>query len=206
MKQFFFILLSALLLATSSCSDNKKEEVVKKDSLNLDEAKLRDPKNYFKDCKMLFDKAQYMDSVLYTQTELDKESANKAIKAFTDYAYYCANDSLSPIFLIKTAQVAVAINNITQAKVTLEKCIQDYSRFEGIPSAMFLLAQLYDEKEQLNNEAEAKRLYEAIITNYPNCPEVESAKGAIKFLGMTDKEIIRELKKQEKQTPNVTIQ
>ena len=206
MKQLIFILLSSIFLLSSSCSDNKKEEALKKDSLNLDESKLRDPKNYFKDCKMLFEKAQYMDSVLYTQTDLDKESANQAIKAFTDYAYYCANDSLSPVFLIKTAQVAVAINNITQAKVTLEKCIQDYSRFEGIPSAMFLLAQLYDEKEQLNNEAEARRLYEAIIANYPNSPEVESAKGAIKFLGMTDKQIIRELKRQEKDEPKVSIQ
>lgn len=198
-------LLSIILLLTA-CSDGKKESTQNKDSLAADDARLRDPKNYFKDCKRLFANAQYMDSVLYTQNEIDPVSANKAIKAFTDYAYYCANDSLSPIFLIKTAQVAIAINNISQAKVTLEKCIQDYSRFEGIPAAMFLLAQLYDEKEQLNNEAEARRLYEEIIANYPNSPEVESAKGAIKFLGMTDKEIIRELKKQEKQAPKVTIQ
>jgi len=206
MKTIGLSFLAAMLLMLSACSDAKKETSQNKDSLDVDEARLRDPKNYFKDCKRLFASAQYMDSVLYTQNELDKASANKAIKAFTDYAYYCANDSLSPIFLIKTAQVAIAINNITQAKVTLEKCIQDYSRFEGIPAAMFLLAQLYDEKEQLNNEAEARRLYEEIVTNYPTSPEAESAKGAIKFLGMTDKEIIRELKKQEKEAPKVTIQ
>ncbi|MBK9283873.1 MAG: tetratricopeptide repeat protein [Sphingobacteriaceae bacterium] len=200
----YFILLVNLLML--SCSDKEKEKVTVKDSIITDDDKYRDPKNYFKDCKALFAKAQKLDSILYTQEELDKNTANQAIKAFTDYAYYCKNDSLSPIFLIKTAQVALAINNVTQAKVNLEKCIQDYYQFEGIASAFFLLGQLYDEKEYLNNEEEARRIYQELIDRYPNSPEAESAKGAIKYLGMTDKEIINELKREAKSQPKVTIQ
>jgi hypothetical protein len=203
MNKIICILFPALFLF--SCGgDKEKETKVNKDSLS-DADLMKDPKNYFKDCKALFAKATKLDSILYTQTELNKNTASDAIKAFSDYAYYCSNDSLSPIFLIKTAQVAVAINNITQAKLTLEKCIEMYPKFEGLPAAMFLLGQLYDEKEYLNNEAEAKRIYEEIIAKFPNSPEAESAKGAIKFLGMTDKQIINQLKQEQNSTPKVSI-
>jgi len=195
----FFILLS-------SCG-NKKEEVkaqkIADDSI-LGDAPL-DPKNYFKDCKRLFDHAQEVDSILYTKTEVNKVLANKAIKAFTDYAYYCHNDSLSPIFLIKAGQVAQSINNAPQAKVVLEKCIEEYPNFEGIPTALFLLGQLYDEKIYLNNEEEARRLYTEIVNKYPNSPEAESAKGALRFIGKTDKEIIEELKKDLVKQKNTSV-
>jgi outer membrane protein assembly factor BamD (BamD/ComL family) len=204
MNKIFYILFPALFLF--SCGgDKEKENKVNKDSL-ADAELMKDPKNYFKDCKALFAKATKVDSILYTQTEINKNTANEAIKAFSDYAYYCANDSLSPIFLIKTAQVAVAINNIVQAKLTLEKCIETYPKFEGLPAAMFLLGQLYDEKEYLNDEQEAKRIYEDLIAKYPNSPEAESAKGAIRFLGMSDKQIINQLNQEKNSTPKVNIQ
>lgn len=199
MKQSFLIICFFSFLV-ASCGDSNSEKKGNKDSTsNLD------PKNYFKDCKRLFGNAQKMDSILYTQTELDPTSANNAIKAFTDYAYYCGNDSLSPIFLIKTGQVATAINNIPQAQKALEKCLEAYPNFEGKTTAMFLLAQLYDEKAYLNNEEEARRLYEEIINNYPNSAEVESARGALKLIGKSDKEIMEELKKQAKEEPKVQI-
>lgn len=201
-------ILCLVAMAQFFCScgvDKPKEEKGNRDSVT-DENVMKDPKNFFRDCKYLFAKASRLDSILYTQTELNVQTANEAIKSFTDYAYYCANDSISPVFLIKTAQIASTINNITQAKMTLEKCIQDYQNFEGLPTAIFLLAQLYDEKEYLNNEQEAKRLYEEVIARFPDSPEAESARGAIKFLGLTDKEIIKKLKQEQNKSSKVTIQ
>lgn len=204
MKHLFCIIALASLFSLTSCSDEKKEtaNVSDRDSTN---PFYLDPKNYLRDCKRLFSNAQYMDSVLYVQTELDARTANKAIKAFTDYAYYCGNDSLSPVFLIKTGQVAMAINNVPQAKLAFEKCIESYPNFEGKPSAMFLLARLYDERTFLNNEEEARRLYQEIIDKYPKSPEVESAKGALKLIGKTDEQILEEFKKQEKEKNKVQI-
>ncbi len=162
----------------------------------------RDPKNYFRDCKLLLNEATRMDSTLYQQLEVNQALGNEAIKAFTDYAYYCGNDSLSPIFLIKTAQIATSLNNIPQAKIALDKCIADYPKFKSVSAAIFLLAQLYDEQNYLNNEEEARRLYQEIIDKYPNSAEASSAKGALKFIGKTDKEMIDQLKKEGK---NISI-
>lgn len=162
------------------------------------DSNLRSPKNYIGDCKNLAKEARRMDSILLLQTEMDIPSAQKAIIAFTDFAFYCNSDSLSPVYLIKTAQVARAINNIPQAKLVLDKCIDDYPAFKNRAAALFLLAQLYDDPGYLNNEEEARKIYQKIIDEYPKSDWASSAKGAIRFIGKTDDEIMRELTKKKK--------
>jgi len=151
----------------------------------------------YTDCNHSLAEAKRMDSILLGQLEVDPPSANRAIKAFTDYAYYCQNDSLSPVFLIKAAQVARTISNFNQAKIVLDFCIENYPHFRDRPAALFLLAQLYDEDTPLNNETEARRIYEQIIKEYPKSDWAVSAKGAIRFLGKSDEEMMREISKQK---------
>ena len=120
-NQARLILFLSVLIVFSACTSSPTSSDTTestKDSLAPTQTKKAD---YLTDCKNLYKEVRFMDSVLLTQTEVVYESANKAIKAFTDFAYYCASDSLSPIYLIKTAQIARVINNIPQAKVVLEK-------------------------------------------------------------------------------------
>ena len=147
------------------------------------------------DCEKLLVNAKKMDSTLLKALEVKPDIATKAIKAFTNFVYFCSNDSLCPIYLIKTAQVAQAVNNIAQAKVALDKCITNYPESVHQPAALFLLAQLYDEVNYLNDEKEAKILYQKIIKNYPKSDWAKSAKGALSFIGKTDDEIMQQLKK-----------
>ncbi len=198
MKTYFIQgILITIFFFFFSCSNNPgKETNDLKKNTNVD-SNAHLAKNYFTDCSKLIAEARRMDSILLNETEINKVSANKAIKAFTDYAYYCQSDSLCPVYLIKTAQVARVVNNIPQAKLALDKCIQSYPSFKSRPAALFLLAQLYDENTYLNNEAEAKKLYEEIINDYPKSDWAVSAKGAINFIGKSDAEILRELKKKQ---------
>ncbi|MDI1356414.1 MAG: tetratricopeptide repeat protein [bacterium] len=192
------ILWSVLLLVTiftvacSNSSENNRSSTVPK--LGADSIS-RSNKTFLTDCKILYQEAHRLDSVLMHQTEMDKPSANAAIKAFVDFANYCHQDTLSPVFLIKTAQVAKAINNIPQAKLVLDKCVKDYPLFRDRDAALFLLAQLYDEDNYMNDEVEARRIYEQIISEYPKSDWALSAKGAIHFLGKSDEQIMKELKK-----------
>ena len=189
--------IATLLVFSFSCSnDPAPVTAVEKPGIKSDTGRLAI--NYLTDCKKLFAEARKMDSVLLRQTETDKPSANSAIKAFTDFAFYCQSDSLSPMYLIKTAQVARAINNIPQAKLALDRCIETYPAFKNRPAALFLLAQLYDENTYLSNEAEAKKIYEQIINEYPKSDWALSAKGAIAFLGKSDEQILKELKSKSK--------
>ena len=190
---FFF------LLACASTED-QKTNVAQKDSANVSttsDSLIRSNKMYLSDCKKLLAEAKKMDSTLLKELEVKTEVAKKAIKAFTDFSFYCGSDSLCPIYLIKTAQVAQSINNIPQAKIVLDKCIADHPRSIHRPAALFLLAQLYDEAAFLNNEAEAKRLYQLVIDEYPKSDWAKSAKGALTFVGRSDAQIMEELKKKK---------
>lgn len=192
---------SSLVILLSFLFSCKSEPPVASQSANskpnTDRA-TRSLKNYIGDCKNLAKEARRLDSILLLQTEIDIPSAQKAIIAFTDFAYYCNSDSLSPVYLIKTAQVARAINNLPQAKLVLDKCIDDYPAFKNRAAALFLLAQLYDEPGYLNNEEEARKIYQKIIDEYPKSDWASSAKGAIRFIGKSDDEIMRELTKKKK--------
>jgi TolA-binding protein len=149
-------------------------------------------------CLNIRREALKMDSTLMQQTEINQLVADNAMKAFTDLVWYCGNDSLSPVYLIKTAQVARAVNNIPQAKASLEKCISEYPQFTNRPAALFMMGQLYDEASYLNDEHEAKKYYQKIIDEYPSSEWVTSARAAISYLGKTDDEIMKELKKKQK--------
>jgi outer membrane protein assembly factor BamD (BamD/ComL family) len=193
-KQFIWVLVTTLILA--SCTDKGNKEtlatVAAADSSNK-------PKpSYLGQCRKLFAEARKMDSILLQQNDIDKPSADKAIVAFTDFAYYCQSDSMSPVYLIKSAQVARAIENIPQAKKVLDHCIENYPSFKDRPAALFLLAQLYDEHNYLNDENEARKLYQQILDDYPKSPWAASAKGAIDFIGKSDDEIMQEITKKKK--------
>lgn len=191
MVRFTLFVLTALFLF--SCSEEKKEAVAETTSPAAVPAS-----GFMADCNKLKRQAFRMDSILLGQTEMDEASAKKAIVAFTEFANGCENDTLVPVYLIKTAQVARAINNIPQAKIALDHCIATYTNFRDRPAAIFLMAQLYDEVTYLNDEQKARELYQKIIDEYPKSPWASSAKGALLFIGKSDREIMEELKRKQK--------
>ena len=61
-----------------------------------------------------------------------------------------------------------------------------------------MLAQVYDDASMLNNETEAKKIYEQIIKEYPNTAWERDAKVCIKNLGKTDEQLVKEFLKNNK--------
>jgi tetratricopeptide (TPR) repeat protein len=147
------------------------------------------------DCGVAYKEVLALDSVLMQHAEINQAVANEAIKKFADFAYYCESDSLSPVYLIKVAQIALAINNPNQAKVVLEKCIDNYPKFNNRPVAIFLMAQLYHEPKWLNNPDEARKWYQKIIDDFPKTDWSTSAAAAMQLIGKTDEQIIQEFEK-----------
>lgn len=195
MRSLFVYSLPLFLVACSTkTEENKITNEPKKDSVTV--AKVDTTTN--RDCKVLYHNARSIDSTIMQKLDMDMSLASKAIKAFADYAFYCESDTLSPVYLIKGAQIAISINNANQAKVLLDRCISNYPKFRNKPAAIFLLAQLYDEQHLLNNEEEAKKLYEQLIFEYPKSEWAANAKGALKLMGKTDQEIINEFNQKNK--------
>ncbi len=196
LKQLLIILLAAFIvfLMFINCSGTKTEEKVevKKDSIQSGNSV------YTNDCRTLYVDAVKNDSIILAATDLNPDVGNKAIKAFADFAFYCKNDTLAPVFLLKAGQIAASINNLPQAQVCFEKCYKDFPDFKNRGAAMFLLAQLYDEVTQLNDEEQARELYGNIINSFPNTEWAKNADAARALIGKTDEQIIKEFEAKNK--------
>jgi TolA-binding protein len=195
LKQILIILFAAFVvfLMFVNCTGNKTEDQAKVE-LKKDSTP---PTNsvYTNECRTLYLDALKNDSIILAATEVDPKVGNKAIKAFADFAFYCPNDTLAPVFLLKAGQIASSINNIPQAQICFEKCYKDFPDFRNRGAAMFLLAQLYDEANLLNDEEKARELYSKIIGEFPRTEWAAQADAARSLLGKTDEQIIKEFEK-----------
>lgn len=193
MKKSIIKLLSiiAITAITASCGSDKTEQQTvtdKKDSILVNH----------KSCATYYAEAKAIDSVLMKANNLQKDVAERAINTFNLYASECGNDSLAPVYLLKAGQVAQSIGNYKQAEILLKKCSESFPNFRNRGAVLFVLAQLYDDATMLNNEAEAKKIYEDIIKTYPKSAWERDAKASIQNLGKTDEQLIQEFLKKNK--------
>lgn len=185
-----FVSVCVLLASCNSTPKEQTEKVIAADSLSTTPDA--------GECGKLYAQAKASDEILMRALTLDKTVATKAINDFNAYASVCKNDSLAPVFLVKAGQVAQAIGNFNQAQAMLNKCVNGYTQFKNRGAALFLLAQLYDDPKMLNNEEEAKKIYEQIISEYSKTSYATDARAAIQNLGKTDEQLIQEFLKKGK--------
>ncbi len=194
LQNILILILAAFVvfLMFYNCTGAKTEEQPKTE---VKDSTQKTNSAYTNECRTLYLDACKNDSIILTATELDKKVANKAIKAFADFSFYCPTDTLAPIFLLKAGQIAQSINNLPQAQLSFERVINDFPNFKNRGAAMFLLAQLYDEPAMLNDEEKARELYGQIINTFPNTDWAKNASDARTLLGKTDEQIIKEFEK-----------
>ncbi len=136
-----------------------------------------------------------LDNILLKATILNKEVAENAINVFYNFAINCKQDTLAPVFLLKSGQVAQSIKKYTQAQSCFKTCIDEFPKFKGRGAAMFLLAQLYDDSSMLNNESEARTIYHQIIREYPSTSFASDARACLQNIGKSDEELVKEFLK-----------
>ncbi len=191
----YFILILSILTFVSCKNESETKQVQTTTESGFKDQLINDT---VRDCAAYYKAAAKMDSILLKSLEIENNTASEALRTFVDFAFYCESDTMSPVYLIKAAQVAMSINNTEQARIVLDRCINNYPRFKNKPAALFLLAQLYDEPRMLNDEAEARKLYEQIVYDYPKSDWAASAKAALQLIGKTDEQILEEFKKKNK--------
>jgi TolA-binding protein len=179
-----------------NCTGNKTEDQTKTEAKKDSTAQTNSV--YTNECRALYLDALKNDSIILAAIEVNPAVGNTAIKSFADFAFYCQNDSLAPIFLLKAGQIAASINNLPQAQVCYEKCYKDFPDFNNRGAAMFLLAQLYDEVSQLNDEDKARELYGKIINEFSGTEWAKQADAARALIGKTDEQIIKEFEAKSK--------
>ena len=186
----YLILLSALFLLPFCTGGDRQREAASNDT----STPVNPSKRPVRDCVKLKTSALQMDSLLLAAVEAHDSTGIKAVTAFMAFANNCPYDSLSPVYLIKAAQVARAVDRLPQARNALEICIREHKDFRDRPAAIFLLAQLFEEHSFMQDRDEAHKLYDQIIEEYPKSVWAQNAKAATQMIGKSEEEIIQMLK------------
>ena len=129
--------------------------------------------------------------VINEDMTLNNEVATQLVAAYTDYANKNVDDEKSPEYLFKALELAVNMKDANTSLDILSRMENNYTQNEKTPTAIFMVASLICE-DVLGDYGKAKGMYEKIIQKYPDCEWVETAEHAIKNLGKTPEELIRE--------------
>ena len=172
MKNIIYIFIIAAIF--TACNISVKTE---KNALNKEIAKTE---------QVLFDSISY---------NLDIKKAELLISKYNRYAKLYDNDSLAPIYLIKSADLCIATKKYEKAVEIYDNIYKNYNSFEKAPQALFLEAMTY--ADYLKNESVAEMKYKEFIKKYPNHELTDDAKKSIEFLGKTPKEILEILQSKD---------
>lgn len=142
---------------------------------------------------------QIMDTVLYSITDpktqrLTPGVARQYMSLANIYAKSKPDASESPEMLYKAGEIARSIGAYQEA-LNIYATIESYfPQYEKAPKALFMQAFTY--AEDLNNEEQARTLYERFIEKYPNDDFVDDAQILLETLGKSDEEIFQQLESQ----------
>lgn len=134
-----------------------------------------------------------LETKMHASLSIDKSVGQVAAQQYFNYAETFQDDSLTPGYLFKGAEIATAIQDYANALRAYEKITTAYPEFQYARESLYLQGFLLD--NYLNDDAKAKVVYEKFLSNYTTGPYVEDAKAAIANLGKSDEELIKQFQK-----------
>lgn len=142
---------------------------------------------------------QVMDSILYSITDPETQrlipsTARQYMGLASIYARAKPDAPESPEKLYKAGEIARSIGAYQEALNIYANIESYFPQYEKAPKALFMQAFTY--AEDLNDEVQARALYERFIEKYPDDDFVDDAQILLESLGKTDEEIFQQLESQ----------
>ena len=157
MKKLTLITIAALL--TVACGPSKEERI-----------------NQIED---------FEDSIFESAIAADPETADQLTALYVAFADKYPNDSLSPQYLMKGADMQSNVLHTERALELFDRVINDYPDFEEVPMCFFLKGNALELNSQID---EAKAAYEEFIAKYPDHFMADDARRMLPIIGMSDEE------------------
>ena len=164
MKRFGLSILMLFILVFSACTDQRQQKI---DLITGEE------KQYF----------EQMTQPISTET------VDRLVQLYAAFAADYPNDSLTPIYLFKEADLLMNTSRGLEAIQVLDTLIEKYDDPVLIPQAMHMKAFIYDDK--LHRYEMARICYEALITKYPEHELSKNAEQYLPLIGLSDEELTK---------------
>lgn len=136
-----------------------------------------------------------MENDLKKAEKIDTNLVVNLINAYQNFASRYSKDSLAPEFLYKAAGVAVGFNKGTQAISIYQDIETKYPAYLKLPECLFMEAFTYE--NVIRNTAMASELYNKFLSKYPTHDLSDDAASALKYLGKSPDEMIKEFEKMQ---------
>lgn len=141
-----------------------------------------------------------LDKAMGGAAVTDKTKAEEFIKTSEELAALVekSNPDQYVDVLLKAAGLAKTIGNPQKAIELYTKVAAGLPQHKKAPTALFMIG--FVQENDLNDLEKAKATYEMFLQKYPNDPDfADDAQNALKMLGKSPEEIIREFEKQQQE-------
>ena len=186
MKKLLFLPVALLFLVACQSEQDKAAEKAKQDSV----VKLQARQKYY-------DAVVAAENTLRNSKSnvMDMKLASDALRAYSDFAVNYPNDSMTPEYYFRAADIAQGMRNYQQAAVYLETIIGKYKGYPKYADACFVAAFIYDTYlEDVNHGGDrAKQLYQYVIDNYPKSSYADQSKVLIQYIGKPDSLMLNDI-------------
>lgn len=149
--------------------------------------------NKTKNKSLLINDIKKYEQILLNDTSghLNISAAYEVIKCYSAYANNFPDDSLSPEYLFRQANVFRSINKGKEAINTLKKIENKYPTYPKLDICLFITAEIYE--NVLFDIENARKYYELFIKKYPNSHLADDAKIILQNLGKTPEELLQNI-------------
>jgi outer membrane protein assembly factor BamD (BamD/ComL family) len=144
-------------------------------------------------------KEKLLQNIQQSETELFKHNQGeisfdsvKANKLITDYELFASGfkeDTMSPEYLFRAADLYRSLRKPTQSLLLHDRIINEFSNSSRAPYSLFLKGFLYE--NDINDLNKAKDMYESFLEKYPNHQLADDVRFSLRNLGKSPEELIK---------------
>jgi len=135
-------------------------------------------------------------NILSGDKSLNVVVANDLISKFDTFVKLFPEDTLSPIYLFRMAEIYLSLERGKDAILNFEKFEKNYPSHQKFPYSIFMQAYTYD--NIMKNIPKAKETYEKFIKMFPKHDLTDDAEACISYLGKSDEDLIKLFEDQNK--------
>jgi len=126
---------------------------------------------------------EQLQSYFAIGTDMDK--ANHIIELYSMFVSNFPDDSLAPVYMLRTAEVQINTGNFENAISTLDSIMLIYPGFEDIAMCQFMKGRAYEDNQQYDLAREA---YTEFVNNYPDHVLAADTRKLLPLVGLTPEE------------------
>lgn len=124
----------------------------------------------------------------------DDAQAEEMLGLYHQFVKDFPDDSLAPVYLVKLADINIALGRTDEAVACLDSVINLYPGYDDLGGCLFLKGVAYEANEQYDL---ARQAYTVFVDNYPDHYLASDTRKMLPYVGMTPEEMLEAIMKGE---------